>query len=271
LTDPASKNVENEGADTKKYKAPALEKGLDVLSLLSSSARELKFPEITAALGRSQSELFRIVHVLVQRGYVDRSPTGTYRLTNQLFRLGMEQPPVRDLIGTASPVMRTLTHTIGQSCHLAVRSQDQIVVIHRIEAPGEIGFSVRIGYRRSIGTTTSGLVIFAFQPTDTRAEIIDSVQDSEEDFDIKRFLSAADITNANGFAAEPSKFVRGIMDLSYPILENGVAIAALTIPFVDSEMNSVSRDETLEHLKRSSLEISANLLKPGTRPSIGEE
>ena len=149
-----------------KYRAPALEKGLEVLKLLATSSKELKFPEITAALGRSQSELFRVVHVLAQQGYIERTRNGAYRITNQLFRLGMERPLIRDLTVTASPIMRSLSKSVGQSCHLAVRSQEQIVVIYRIEPPGELGFSVRVGYRRSIGATTSGLVLFAFQPDD---------------------------------------------------------------------------------------------------------
>ena len=40
-----------------------------------------------------------------------------------------------------------LPRGIHQSCHLAVASGDQMVVIAMAEAPGDLGFSVRIGYR----------------------------------------------------------------------------------------------------------------------------
>ncbi len=45
-----------------------------------------------------------------------------------------------------------------------------MVVVARIEAPGNQGFSVRVGYRRPLIDSTSGLVLFAFQPEEVRAE-----------------------------------------------------------------------------------------------------
>ena len=93
------------------------------------------------------------------KGFITGSENGTgYVLTNKLFALAMTQAPVRSLVETALPIMRTLTQQIGQSCHIAVVSEDQIVVITRIERPGDLGFSVRIGYRREITRATSGLV-----------------------------------------------------------------------------------------------------------------
>ena len=56
-----------------KYSAPALEKGLDILELLSRRSQSLTLSQIAAALGRSVNELFRMVQVLEARGYVANS------------------------------------------------------------------------------------------------------------------------------------------------------------------------------------------------------
>src|SRR5258705_5899145 len=64
--------------------------------------------------------------------------------------------------------MRQLAVTIGQSCHLAVHSKGQIVVIARMESDEQIGFTVRVGYRQYLLKTTSGAVLYAHQNADTR-------------------------------------------------------------------------------------------------------
>eukprot|EP01030_Chromulinospumella_sphaerica_P028382 gene28382-28715_t len=145
--------------DARKYRAPALEKGLDVLELLSQHGLPLTPSQMSTMLGRSVSELFRMIQVLEFRGYIEPSPDG-YRLTNRLFTLGVAQAPAKNLIDTALPLMRDLADSTGQSCHLVAPSGEQIVVVARIEAPGDMGYSVRIGYRRNIIEATSGLLFY---------------------------------------------------------------------------------------------------------------
>ena len=153
----------------RRYRAPALEKGLDVIELLAAEKSPLNLSAISQRLGRSSGELFRMLQVLEFKGFITTAENGTgYVLTNKLFALAMAQAPVRSLVETALPIMRKLSHDIGQSCHIAVASEDQIVVITRIERPGDLGFSVRIGYRREIARATSGLVLFAYQNEDVR-------------------------------------------------------------------------------------------------------
>jgi len=60
-----------------KYTAPALEKGLDILERLSLSETGLSLSEIARDLGRSVSEIFRMLVVLEQRGYISQSPMPT--------------------------------------------------------------------------------------------------------------------------------------------------------------------------------------------------
>src|SRR4029078_9942677 len=145
------------------------EKGLDVIELLAAQKSPLNLSAISHRLGRSSGELFRMLQVLEFKGFITTSENGAgYILTNKLFALAMTQAPVRSLVETALPIMRKLVQDIGQSAHIAGASEDQIVVITRIERPGDLGFSVRIGYRREITIATSGLVLFAYQNDEVR-------------------------------------------------------------------------------------------------------
>lgn len=50
----------------------------------------------------------------------------------------MTQAPIKSLVDVAMPAMRDLAPSTAQSCHLVVPSGDQIVVIARIESPGDL-------------------------------------------------------------------------------------------------------------------------------------
>src|SRR3954469_2528113 len=75
-------------AKTSRYRAPALEKGLDVIELLAAEKSPLNLSAISQRLGRSSGELFRMLQVLEFKGFITTSESGAgYVLTNKLFAL----------------------------------------------------------------------------------------------------------------------------------------------------------------------------------------
>lgn len=249
-----------EAASTRtRYRAPALEKGLDVIELLAAEKSPLNLSAISQRLGRSSGELFRMLQVLEFKGFITTAENGSgYVLTNKLFALAMAQAPVRSLVETALPIMRKLVTDIGQSCHIAVASEDQIVVITRIERPGDLGFSVRIGYRREIASATSGLVLFAFQDDEVRRAWLKRCRLKGEAAD--SFVQRADQVRARGHHEAASHFVRGIVDLSAPILRGETAVAALTVPFVHSQPLPVEMSQAVEFVRAAARQISSEIV-----------
>ena len=244
---------------TTRYRAPALEKGLDVIELLAAEKSPLNLSAISQRLGRSSGELFRMLQVLEFKGFITTAESGTgYVLTNKLFALAMAQAPVRSLVETALPIMRKLTNEIGQSCHIAVASEDQIVVITRIERPGDLGFSVRIGYRREIARATSGLVLFAYQNEEVRRSWLKRCRLKGEQAD--SFIERANDVRARGHYEAASDFVRGIFDLSAPILRGDTAVAALTCPFVHSSPLVMEMPQAVEYIRAAARQISEEIV-----------
>jgi len=244
---------------TSRYRAPALEKGLDVIELLAAEKSPLNLSSISHRLGRSSGELFRMLQVLEFKGFITTAENGSgYVLTNKLFALAMAQAPVRSLVETALPIMRKLVHDIGQSAHIAVASEDQIVVITRIERPGDLGFSVRIGYRREIANATSGLVLFAYQTDEVRRLWLKRCRLKGEA--AESFVERANVVRTRGHHEAASHYVRGIVDLSAPILRGETAVAALTVPFVHSNPLLVEMAEAVEFVRAAAKEISNEIV-----------
>ena len=66
-------DAHEENGEIERYRAPALDKGLDILELLSEQQEGLTRTEITKELGRNASEIYRMLERLVARRYVTRS------------------------------------------------------------------------------------------------------------------------------------------------------------------------------------------------------
>jgi DNA-binding IclR family transcriptional regulator len=245
--------------EERKYSAPALEKGLDVLELLAARGTPLTMSQIATELGRSVSELFRMVDALVHRGYVTQSESGDgFELTNKLFALGVARAPAKSLLEDALPEMRKLSGAIGQSCHLAVVSVEQMVVVARIEAPGNQGFSVRVGYRRPLVDSTSGLVLYAFQPEEVRAEWRARLGATVSQKVWKSFDERAALARTQKYVKADSDVTRHILDLSAPVMAADGVAAALTCPYIETPM-AISVKDTIAAIRHSAGEISRKI------------
>jgi len=244
-----------DGEDTQlRYRAPALEKGLDILELLAREGQPLTPSVMAARLDRSVSELFRMILVLEHRGYIAQSTDQQgFELTNKLFTLGMAKSQVKSLLEVATPLMRDLSAKIDQSCHLAVASGDQMVVVARIETSGLLGFSVRPGYRRSIVEATSGLVLFAFQPESMRADWSGLLAAHPR---FEAFRRQTEIVRAQGFARAASDFIQGVTDLSAPVMAAGACVAALTVPFIQHVSLPRSIEDTITLVRDAASRLS---------------
>jgi DNA-binding IclR family transcriptional regulator len=250
-----------QGDERTGYQAPALEKGLEIIEHLSENPGAHAAVEIAKAMGRSRNEIYRMLVVLERRGYLERTSDDRYRLTNKLFDLGMRTPPLRNLHDAALPLMHRLADRLMQSCHLAVVSGIDIVVIARIESPDQLGFAVRLGYRRRLHLSTSGRVLFAFQANDRQSALLERLRPTAEPQDLERFLVDCARAKADGYFAGPSLYVDAVTDIGAPVYggEDGV-IASLTMPFVSGRSARTSMLDAMSVLRETAQEISLRMI-----------
>jgi DNA-binding IclR family transcriptional regulator len=263
MTKELNNTLEESGDDAeRKYRAPALEKGLDILELLARNSSPMTTSQMAAALGRSVSELFRMVLALEYRGFITQMLDGRdgYMLTNKLFTLGISQGTAKTLLEVALPVMKELTRELGQSCHLVVPSGDQIVVVARLESPMDLGFSVRVGYRRRLIDTNSGALLYGFATPDVQAGWLPQLSATVDLERIERFQAKARKGVAQGYIQLASDFVDGVTDFCVPIIGVHGAAAVLIIPFIHIKSQSITTERVLERLLQASEKISQGLI-----------
>jgi DNA-binding IclR family transcriptional regulator len=245
------------------YSAPALDKALDILEVLSSADGPLSQADLAAAVGRSVSQIFRVVATLERRGYLFRdAQTGLYLLSTRLFDLAHRQEPLRSLAAAALPVMRRLADETRSSCNLSVYDADRMRVVCQVVSPSDFGFQVRVGALFPLQTTASGLVQLAF-PTAVMPGAGHSAwggDDAAQPTPARDAVLAAIVSQ--GYLVRPDALQPGITDIVHPVLdtEGRAAVAVLTVPYVATSFSERTAEFVGERASIAARNIADSLL-----------
>ena len=231
---------------TTDYAAPALDKALDILELLAGEAAGLTQTEIAERVGRSVSQIYRVLATLERRGYLRRDRSGAYVLSMALFDLAHRHPPLRGLVRLAAGPMRELADAVRQSCNLGIDDAGAVRIVAQAESPADFGYQVRVGARFPLDETATGAVLRAGGTPGPAAP---------------RALAAGEAEQlADGYLARPDRLQAGVTDVAVAITDrHGHTVAALTVPYVATSYSSVGLDEVVAAARRTAAEISAQL------------
>jgi DNA-binding IclR family transcriptional regulator len=102
--------------------APALERGLDLLNILSDRFRHgAKAQDLLDALKLPRASLFRLLKVLYERNLVQQSPTtGLYNLGVGAIALGFSARSHLPLLLAAQPILRDVARATHQMTEIGV-------------------------------------------------------------------------------------------------------------------------------------------------------
>jgi DNA-binding IclR family transcriptional regulator len=244
-----------------RYSAPALEKGLDIVEVFASEPGGLTGTEVARRLGRSVSEIFRMLICLERRGYIcETDSADRFELTLKLFELAHRNHPLDRLVAHARPLLHEVANHTGQSCHLAMLSDGAIIVVAQVDAPGAMGFSLRLGAQLDLFDTASGHVILAFQSDAARRRSLAAWEIRSRrrpPAGLEKHLTAI---GALGHEEMPSYSVRGVVNISFPVFnQHGEAIAAMSVPFIERVGEHLGPKQIKEYLQSASRKLTAGI------------
>lgn len=259
--DEISSLAEGDTADAlRRPGAPALEKGLDLLEALAAEPNGISQKNLAARVGRSVGEIFRMLGVLEQRGYVARDPkTGEYSLSLRLFQLATQHPPARRLQQAALPVMEDLAARLGLSCHLSMMSGEHFLTVAQAESDRPMGWSVKLGALFPFSMLyVSARVLTAFQRR--RRDEVMAILARHSGLSVEAIRPRLDAIAAAGYDMTPSEVVSGLIDMSCPVLDHsGQVLAALTLPFLPQRDQNKDPAAALALLRAAAASISEKI------------
>ena len=244
--------------DAERYRAPALDKGLDILELLAGTEEGLSQAEIAKALDRTPNEIYRMLDRLTRRQYVMRTSADRYKLTLKLFTLVHQHAPIRRLVPLAMPELREFARVAQQACHLAIYDRGNVVVIAQVDSPGYWGFAIRVGSHVGLFNTGSGHVLMAFATPRDRALMMQEHRLMPHETvspDVEDRLAAV---KAQGYEIMRSQQTAGVLNLSAPVFgPNRTVVAAMTCPYLErlDTSHAPGKDEALALLRAAAARI----------------
>ncbi|MBO0849118.1 MAG: IclR family transcriptional regulator [Pseudonocardia sp.] len=148
----------------------AVSKAVRVLEEAVRTGGPRQLADIAADAGVLKPSTHRILATLVELGYVASLGGGIYTAGPRIRALaaGVDGSATGDVAAELAALRRS----VGQTVHLALRSGDQAVYTHKVEADQPYTMTSRVGMRLALHCTAIGKAILAHLPDDELTRIV---------------------------------------------------------------------------------------------------
>ncbi len=150
----------------------SLERARQILDLLCHRERSSGVTECASRLRLAKSTVHRLLAALEQAGFVSRTADGKYRLGLKLWELGCAAVRGLSIREVARPIMEELVRRTGETVHLSVWDQTEVVYIDKVDSPNPIRLHATLGGRAPAHAVASGLALLASQDAAMQGQVL---------------------------------------------------------------------------------------------------
>jgi DNA-binding IclR family transcriptional regulator len=142
-------------------------KGLRLVETLALSETPRGVSDLAAELELTKSNVHRLLQTLQSQGYVRQVPVNSsYELTTKIWELGSHVIRRMDLVKIARPAMTRLAEQTGETVHLSVLEDTDVIYLDKIESAHHIRAHTSVGSRAPAFTVATGKAMLSHMPDD---------------------------------------------------------------------------------------------------------
>lgn len=249
-----------------KYSAPAVERALEIIELLSMTEVGLTVTMIANQLDVSVNSTFRILKELEKKNYVVKDTADTsYKLSAKLYYLGMRVGDKDILLTEIEPFMKSLAIDTCETILFAKLTESfGTLIIKQIQSSQPIKFLSQVGEAYDSYCSAMGKCLLAFQePLSVERYIANTefeAKTSSTIVDKEVFQKELAQIRHDGYAMDFEESVKGLVCIACPVFSAGGCIeGAICISGVGFRMTERNREQYLTLLRRSAKGISNRL------------
>jgi len=247
------------------YTILVLEKTMNLLSRFDSSRAEWGVTELSKDLEINKSTVSKILSTLENHRYlVKNTENRKYKLGLRWFELGSLVASQLDPQKEALVYMEELNRKVGETVHLVVMDDFDIVYINKVESPQSLRIGTRVGGRLPAHCTGVGKVLLAalspeelsiFLKKRPLKRFTPSTITSPE-----RLKEALAQIRAQGYALDREEFNGGLMCVAAPIKDySHKIIGAISISGPTSRIRQKNLEKLIPRVKNTAQKISQRL------------
>jgi IclR family KDG regulon transcriptional repressor len=245
-------------------KVQVLERAFDILELLSREQCGLGLTDIGQRLDLHKSTVHRLLASLRQRGYIEKTAEGTYRLGMEFIELSSLHLNNLELKTEAQPLLRELAKRVNNTVFLAMLQDNEVVYIDKMETHNSLRKYSIIGKRAPLHCTALGKAMLSGRADteikETFAQRGLTKYTPKTFAAIDRLVTEIGKTRTRGWSVDDEEYEKGVRCVGAPIRDyrNQVIGAVST----SGSVAMIPRDKVKEiagSVKAAALEISRRM------------
>ena len=213
------------------YQVRALDRALQILDAFSLEQSELTLSELAAATELPPSTTLRLLAILDQHGYVEKSKdTDRYRIGVTMFERGSIYIQTTTVEAEAAEPLATLARETNQTASLAVLDRTDIVHIAVYQPERAIRYFAPVGQREMAHCTGLGKVLLSGLPNGALQEIVDQRglpgRTDRTITTLTALRAELDEVRRNGYAVDNEESLIGLKCVAAPIFDDRDQVTA---------------------------------------------
>ncbi len=200
---------------------PAIEKCFAILQLFAKSKQGLGISEISKQLKLNKSTVFGIIYTLKHLQVLEQNQDGKFHFGTLLYLLGNANGQKSELIQTVHPYLEKINRETKLSAFLGIRSENQAVILDKVDTAYDIKISSEIGMRLPLTAGAGGKALLSQLANREIDRILSAAT-------LKKFTARTcvnksqikmDIINIRekGIAVDDEEYIDGVLALSVPL------------------------------------------------------
>jgi DNA-binding IclR family transcriptional regulator len=202
---------------------------------LADESAGIGLTEISERLKLHKSTVHRLISVLENNRFVQKNMvTAKYHLGSRLMEMGLSAVSRLDVYEVAGPHLRELVKESGETAHLAVLREGQVVSLINVESNQTLRTPTTVGTRNPAHCTSTGKAMLAFTASEQLEEFLQ--QETFPSFTRKtitsrtRFRAELTEVRAKGYSIDDEEREPGLRCIGAPIWDSaGEVVAAISI------------------------------------------
>jgi DNA-binding IclR family transcriptional regulator len=238
-------------------------KALDVLDMVASHGRPVRFSDLLAEADYPKATLYRLLQTLTHQGMLALDPdTGTYALGVRLVRLAHAAWSQSSLAPIARPYLDELASETGETIHLAQMDLGQVLYVDKRNAARPVEMFSSAGKVGPAYCTGVGKAMLAFLGDEALEDALD--RQSFHRFTPHTLDTPARLRDElhairlRGYAFDREEHEPGIICVAAPILSrSGRVIGALSVTSTTARATLQALEAQADRLRETAAKVAA--------------
>ncbi len=253
------------------YKIKVLDKALKILDAFNEKGKELSSTQIYQALNLNKTTAFRILKILEDSNYLERSPHSLkYRLGFKLYCMGSLVEGLSEIQKIAHPFLVEMVKRCDETVHLAILSHGEALYLDKLEGQKALRIVSRVGMRLPAHCSGVGKILLAFVPEEELEQII--AEKGLPRFTRNTITSGKSLrgelakVRKQGYAVDNEEIIAGAKCVAAPVRDSdGDVLAAISISVPKGRLSRSDFRRTLPLLIGTAGKISEALKEKSIR------